>query len=160
MAIPLIKGDFIIQKMNMKGGWCYVLLPKQGSNTSNPFGWYIVKGNIDNYKITQYKLWPTKTGEWFLPIKNDIRKKTGKQAGDTVNVVLYTDSSKVDIPEDFLVCLEDYPAAKTFFNSLSDTSKKQYIDHIYSSSNAMVQANRMAKALKKLEQGKSGTSNR
>lgn len=154
MPIPIVTGNFVIQKMNMKGGWCYVLLPKQASNTANPFGWYIVKGSIDDYKIVQYKLWPTKTGNWFLPIKAEIRKKINKQVGDTVNIVLYTDSSKVQIPNDFLVCLEDYPLAKTFFNSLSATSQKQFIDHIYSSKNVMVQANRMVSAFKKMEQGK------
>ena len=154
MPTPIVLGDFIIQKMNMKGGWSYVLLPKQANNTNNPFGWYIVKGSIDDYKITQYKLWPTKTGDWFLPIKNEIRKKIHKQVGDMVSIVLFTDDSKLNIPEDFLICLQDYPLAKPFFNSLSATSQKQFIDHIYSSKNVTVQANRMADAFKKMEQGK------
>lgn len=154
MSTPIVTGNFVIQKMNIKGGWCYVLLPKQAANTSNPFGWYIVKGSIDDYIITQYKLWPTKAGEWFLPIKTEIRKKIHKQVGDTVNIVLYTDNSEVKIPNDFLICLEDYPLAKTFFNNLSATSQKQFIDHIYSSKNVMAQANRMASAFKKMEQGK------
>lgn len=131
-----------------------MLLPQKANNTANPFGWYIVKGNIDDYKIVQYKLWPTKTGEWFLPIKATIRKKINKQVGEIVNVVLYTDNSDVQIPKDFLLCLEDYPAAKTFFYALSATSKKQYIDYIYSSSNTIIQANRMAKAFNKMELGK------
>ncbi len=154
MLSPIVAGNFTIQKMKMKGGWSYVLLPKQAITSTNPFGWYIVKGSVDDYDITQYKLWPTKSGEWFLPIKADIRKKIGKREGDIVTILLYTDNSKVHIPKDFLVCIEDYPAAKTFFNNLSDTSKKQYIDHIYSSNNAIVQANRMANAFKKLEQEK------
>lgn len=154
MLTPIVRGNFIIQKMNMKGGWCYVLLPLKVTNTNNPFGWYIVKGNIDNYELNQYKLWPTKNGEWFLPIKAEIRKKIGKQTGDTVSIVLYADDSKVQIPEEFLICLEDSLDAKTFFNNLSDTSKKQFIDHIYSSSNKLIQATRISNAIKKLERGK------
>lgn len=154
MATPIVSGDFIIQKMPMKGGWYYVLLPKQSGSTKNSFGWYIVKGSIDNYTITQYKLWPTKTGEWFLPIKAEIRKKINKQVDEVVNIVLYTDNSEALIPKEFWDCLDDYPQAKTYFNNLSATSQKQYIDHIYSSKNLTVQANRMASAFKKMEEGK------
>lgn len=71
----IIQGQFVIQKMDMKGGWSYVLLPPIHTKTGLPFGWFVVKGCIDDFEIKQYKLWPTADNKLFLPIKAEIRKK-------------------------------------------------------------------------------------
>jgi hypothetical protein len=48
-----IKGNFIIEKMEGKGGWSFVLLPFAFDKSKLPFGWIVVKGSIDNYSIKQ-----------------------------------------------------------------------------------------------------------
>jgi hypothetical protein len=153
MQKPIIEGRFLIQKMNMKGGWSYVILPALNTKTGLPFGWNIVCGNIDEYKIDQYKLWPTSEGKLFLPIKSEIRKKIKKEEGDYVNIKLFEDKSEVIIPEEFILCLEDCPAAKFHFDNMSETSKKQYVDFIYSAKSLETQAKRMAKSIEKIEKG-------
>ncbi len=147
---PLVDGSFKIQKMDMKGGWAYVTLPIKPTKTNKPFGWNIVKGSIDSFKIKQYKLWPTAAGNLFLPIKASIRKSISKQVGDNVHIVLFKDNSALIIPEEFLLCLQDDPIAFAYFNSISETSKKQYIDYVYGTKNLDIRAKRIVNALQKL----------
>jgi hypothetical protein len=154
MEQPIINDQFIIQKMDVKGGWHYITLPySKFAKTKNPFGWIIVKGKIDDYSISQYKLWPTKEGKLFLALKKDIRKQIQKEAGQKVTIILYVDNSNLVIPVDFAVCLADAPKANYFFETLSTTSKKQYIDWIYNAKNSATIETRMTTAIKKLEQG-------
>lgn len=152
MAKPIVKGYFQIQKMSGKGAWSYVLLPLPIPKTGLPFGWYIVKGLIDNYEIEQFKLWPTKDKQLFLPIKAVIRKKIKKEAEDFVFIELYSDNSSVDVPDEIQIVLEEFPLASSFFYGLSETSKKQYIDYIYGVKSEEAKERRIGKTIEKLEQ--------
>lgn len=151
--IPIIEGDFEILKMSMKGGWSYVLLPPKHHKTGLPFGWFVVKGSIDDYEINQFKLWPTADNKLFLPIKADIRKKIKKQEGDTVRVTLYEDNSEVIIPDEFLICVNESPMAAFNFDKMSETSKKQYVDYVYAAKSLDARTRRLAKTIDKLEKG-------
>jgi len=151
MAKALIKGNFEIEKMAGKGGWSFVLLPLQVPKTGLPFGWYIVRGLIDDYEVEQVKLWPTKTNQLFLPIKAQIRKRIKKQAGSQVYIELYEDNSPVEVPEELQAVLFEFPDASSFFDGLSDTSKKQYIDYIYSAKSQETIERRITKTIEKLE---------
>ena len=149
----LYKGVCTIQKMDMKGGWTFVVFESNIPKTGLPFGWLIVKGTIDDFEIKQFKLWPTKDGKLFLPLKTAIRKKIKKGNEDQVNIVLYLDDSEVEIPFEFIECISESPKALSFFNTISNTSKKQYIDWVYSSKTIETRANRFAKAIQKMEMG-------
>ncbi|MBK6364104.1 MAG: DUF1905 domain-containing protein [Saprospiraceae bacterium] len=153
MSQPIIQGKFVLQKMDAKGGWTYALLPGLNTKTGLPFGWFIVKGRIDDYEIKQYKLWPTKNKELFLPVKAEIRKKIKKQEGDMVDIVLYEDKSEPHIPEEFLMCLLDSPLAKHHFDNMSKTSQKQYVDYVYEAKSMDARARRIGKTIEKLEKG-------
>jgi hypothetical protein len=149
----LINGDFQIEKMQGKGGWSFVLLPPVHQKNRTRFGWLSVKGTIDSYPIQQFKLWTTAKGDLFLPIKAAIRKKIKKAEGDWVVVNLYYDTSKVEIPEELLMCLMESPKAQAFFESIAESSQKHYIDWIYEAKSVETRANRIAKAIEKMERG-------
>lgn len=150
---PIIQGKFTMQKMPMKGGWTYVLLPPKHHKTGLPFGWFVVKGSIDDVELNQYKLWPTADNKLFLPINAQIRKKIKKGEGDTVEIVLHEDQSEVMIPDDFLLCLNESPLAKHHFEKMSSTSQKQYIDYVFSAKSMKTKAHRLTKTIQKLEKG-------
>ena len=153
MEQPIINQQYQLQKMQMKGGWTYIELPDIPKHLKQPFGWVPVKGSIDTYEIKQFKLWTMKSGNMFMPIKAEIRKKIKKTEGDWVHVILYYDDSPLVIPDEFMVCLLDAPKAHTFYESISETSKKHYIDWIYESKTLETRVNRIAKAIEKLEMG-------
>lgn len=92
-------------------------------------------------------------GQLFLPVKSDIRKKIKKEEGDKVHVILYPDNEPLEVPEEMLLCLQDEPAAFKFFNSLSESEQKFYIQWIYSAKKDETKVDRLAKTIDRLLQG-------
>jgi hypothetical protein len=153
MEDPLVNKQCFIKKFEGKGGWTYTEIPEILQDKSAPFGWVQVRGSIDGYEIKQYKLMPMGNGQLFLPLKTEIRKAIKKGEGDWVHVVLYADNSPVEVPDELLVCLLDAPRAHTFFNTLTDSNKKYYIDWIFNAKKLETRVNRIAKAIERLEKG-------
>lgn len=96
---------------------------------------------------------PMGDNKLFLPVKADIRKKIKKQEGDYVHVILYPDDEPLEVPEEMLLCLKDEPLALTFFNSLSESEQKFYIDWIYSAKKEETKVDRLAKTINRLTEG-------
>ena len=135
MEKPLINKKYLLQKYQDKRA---------------PFGWVKVKGFIDDFEIKSYKLMPLGNGQLFLPVKAEIRKKIGKQAGAWVNVVLYADNTPLEIPEELLVCLKEDPIAYKTFLSYTEGQQKEFIDWIYSAKTDDTKVRRIAATLNKL----------
>ena len=149
---PLVDKDYLLQKFPGKGGWTYAEIPEILQNKNNPFGWVTVKGWIDEHELKQYKLMPMGNGKLFLPVKAQVRKKIGKQAGDTVRVILFADDSKVEIPPEILDCFADEaPVVFETFQSFTQGEQKAYLDWIYAAKTADTKANRILKMMQRLE---------
>ncbi|MBA3705146.1 MAG: DUF1905 domain-containing protein [Bacteroidetes bacterium] len=150
MGRPLVNKKYLLEKYPGKGGWTYAAIPEVLQDKNAPFGWVKVKGQIDNFEIKNYKLMPMGNGKLFLPVKADIRKKIGKQAGDYVTVVLFEDNNPTEIPEDLLLCLMDEQIAYETFLSYTDGQQKEFIDWIYSAKTDETKVERIAETLKML----------
>jgi len=141
---PLIDAAYLLQKFPGKGGWTYAAIPEISQHKKAPFGWVKVKGSIDGYKLKQYKLMPMGNGQLFLPVKAEIRKKIGKQAGDYVKVVLYADESPLIIPEEILLCFENEPkTAYETFVRFTEGEQKAYLGWIYAAKKEETKARRI-----------------
>lgn len=147
---PLFNNTCLLQKYSGKSVWIYAELPTVRPSKSTPFGWLQVKGFIDNFELKQYKLMPLGNGNLFLPVKASIRKIINKTAGDTVNITLYLDNSKVEIPDDLKACLQDEPTAFTFFDTLKQSEQKAYIDWINTAKQIDTRALRIVRAIENL----------
>lgn len=150
---PLINKKYKLQKFHGKGGWTYVQIDGISKDKKKPFGWTKVKGSIDDYEIRKYHLMPMAAGGFLLPVKAEIRKKIKKEEGDWVQVVLYPDNEPMEIPEEMLLCFEDEPAAWNFFNSLSESEQKYYIQWIYSAKKEETKVERLARSMNRLSRG-------
>jgi hypothetical protein len=150
---PLINKKYVLEKFHGKGGWTYARIPEVTKDKKAPFGWRKVKGSIDGYEIKKYHLMPMGKGILFLPVKAEIRKKIKKDEGDYVHVILYPDNDPLEVPEEMLLCLRDEPGALKFFNSLSESERKFYIDWIYKARKAETKIDRLAQAVNRLAQG-------
>lgn len=150
---PLIDKKVRLEKFPGKGGWTFARLPEVKPDKSQPFGWRKVRGFIDDFEIRQYHLMPMGNGELFLPVKAEIRKKTGKKEGDTVHVKLWPDDAPLEAPQEFLDCLEDEPAALKTFQGFPEKEKKKYLDWIYAVKTDELKVARMAEAINKMARG-------
>ncbi len=149
---PLVDREYLLEKSHDMGGWTYTIIPEIPPDPHSPFGWVKVKGSIDGYGISNYHLLPTLkgTGQVFLSVKADIRKKIGKQAGDHVRIILYPDNDPPEVPEELLACLREDAEALQFFNSLSESQQQHYVRWIYSAKTDRTKVDRIAKTIARL----------
>lgn len=147
---PLVNKKYLLERFLGKGGWTFARIPEILQDKKAHFGWVKVRGTIDGYEISKYHLMPMGNGSLFLPVKAEIRKKIKKKEGDKVHVILYPDNEPVEIPEELLLCLQDEPAALKFFNTLSESEQKLYIQWIYSAKKEDTKVDRLVKTINKL----------
>lgn len=147
---PLVDKEYRLEKFPGKGGWTFARVPEIPQDKKAHFGWVKVRGTIDGFEIKKYHLMPMGDGHLFLPVRAEIRKKTGKKEGDLVHVILFPDDEPVDIPEEMLLCLEEEPKALNYFLSISESEQHQYIQWIYSAKKEETKIERMAMAIQRL----------
>ena len=150
---PLINKKYILERFDGKGGWTFAHIPEIPQDKHAHFGWVKVRGTIDGYEIRKYHLMPMGNGKLFLPVKAEIRKKIKKDVGDKVHIILYPDNEPLEVPEEMLLCLRDEPQALSYFNSLSESEQKFYIEYIYSAKKEETKIDRMAKSINRLQRG-------
>jgi len=97
-----------------------------------------------------------------LGVRKDIRDAIGKQVGDVVQVTIEKDEAErvVDVPDDLKKLLAKNPKAKSFYNSLSFTNRKEYALWISSAKKEETKAKRLKEILPKLLGGKKNPSER
>ena len=149
----LVNKKLVLERFAGKGGWTYVQVSGMRRSAEVPFGWVKVKGSIDGYKIKKNHLMPMGNGKLFLPVKAEIRKVIKKGEGDRVHVVLYADNDPLQIPHEMMLCLQEEPTALKFFNSLTESQRKYYIDWVYSARKEETRVNRLARTVNRLMLG-------
>jgi hypothetical protein len=152
MATPIINGSYELYKHERHKGWVYVLI----DDAKKVNGKYLklkVKGTIEGFAIGTTILASYGKEGYVLPVRAEIRKDIKKNAGDKVKIVLYKDDSKLEIPEEFDICLNDEPRARDFFYALSQSERRMYVLWIGSAKKVETKSERMAKSIERLKKG-------
>lgn len=153
MPKPLVDKQYLIEKMPSKGGWTYVVIAEIPPTERSRLGTVRIRGFIDSYELRQFNLLPMKDGKMMLPLKAAVRKKIRKQEGDFVHIILFADDSPVVVPDEIMLCLLESLKALQFFESLSDSNKKYWIDWIEEAKKLETKADRIIKFIQMLEKG-------
>ena len=124
--------DAVIKKQEDIDG-AFVEFPYDVEKEFNIKGQVKVKATFDGY---EYRGSLAKMGHHChcLGITQKIRKEINKQPGDTIKVILQQDNEPrvVEIPEDLNNMFQENSRAKDFFQTLSYSNKKKYVDWIVS----------------------------
>ncbi len=155
MESLLFDGEIVLEKMKMKGGWTYALLPAVIKGGKKNFGWAKLNATIDDYKMNNASLMPIKGGRLFLAVKAEIRKEIKKEAGDTVRIKLYgKDTPETVTQDDFREALADEPKAAQNFESFLKKDQKAYLKWIFAGDNNEEIIDRMAEAINDIADGR------
>jgi Domain of unknown function (DUF1905)/Bacteriocin-protection, YdeI or OmpD-Associated len=146
----IVNRTYKIERFDGKGGWHYVLLNEDLTVYKSKFGWVKVKGKVDETEINAVKLAPYGKGKAMFTLNADLRKKINKGHGDTIKLELYVDDSVAEIPIEILEVLAYFPATLHFFESLTESNKKFFTDHITDAKTEETKVKRLNAAIDKL----------
>ncbi len=95
-------------------------------------------------------------GRFMLPVSAEHRAGAGVAAGDEVEVELTLDTEErvLAIPDDLQAALGQNEAAKTFFESISYSSKRRIVMPIEAAKAAETRAKRIEKSIALLQEGR------
>ena len=149
----MLKGKGKITKLGGdKGAWSIIILTrKQVAQLNPPSGCsFRVKGKLDEFPIKFKSLLPLGDGRFMLMINAEMRKGTGKKAGDTLKLAFELDASKKRLSTEFLACLKDEPVAYEFFKTLNKSNQHYFDFWIRSAKSADTKAERIAMSISAL----------
>ena len=94
----------------------------------------------------------------LLIILKEIREQIGKTFGDevTISVELDTEPRLIEVPKDLAKELRKEKEAKAFFDKLSYTHRREYVNWINEAKKEETRRNRIVKTIEMLKQGKRG----
>lgn len=153
----MLKARTKIIKLNEgKGSWsCIVLSKRQVAKLDPPSGCsFRVKGKLDNFAVKFKSLLPLGDGRFMLLINEEMRKGTGKNTGDTLQVTFMPDKTRKRLSAEFLSCLRDEPAAYAFFKTLNKSNQHYFDFWIRSAKTDSTKAERIAISVSALASGK------
>jgi antitoxin component of MazEF toxin-antitoxin module len=95
-------------------------------------------------------------GEFLVGLPREVRAGAGAEAGDTVEVTveLDTEPREVEVPDALAAALERDADAKTAFDGLAYTHRKEYARWVAEAKREETRERRVAKALEMLRDGR------
>jgi hypothetical protein len=139
-------------KQGEKTGWTYFEIPadlaekiKSGNKKS-----FRVKGKLDDYKISGMAILPMGGGSFIMPLNAAMRKAIHKRHGAMLKVKLEEDINPFQFNKDFMDCLSDDPAAKSFFETLPGSHQRYFSKWIDDAKTEPTRTKRIAMAVNAL----------
>lgn len=116
------------EKQGEKTSWTYFEVPADLAQILKPGNRkeFKVKGKLDAHPVKRISLLPMGGGLFIFVLNAALRKAIGKKHGAMVKVQLTEDKSEFVFNKDFMECLDDEPAAKNFFQSLTGSHQRYF----------------------------------
>lgn len=135
-----------------KTGWTYIEVPADIAQQLKPGNRreFKVKGKLDKYPVNRQSVMPMGGGAFIMPLNAELRKAIGKRHGAMLSVQLQEDKSEFVYNADFIECLNDDPAAKKFFSSLTGSHQRYFSKWIDSAKTEPTKVKRITMAVNAL----------
>lgn len=147
-----------IIKQNGEMNAAFIEFPFSTEELFNKKGQVKIKALFDGNVEYRGSLAKMKSDCHILGLTQEIRKQLGKTFGDVVSVSLTEDKEErvVEIAEDIVSVFNENPEAKTLFDKMSYTHKKEYIRWIEEAKKPETRENRKIKMIQMILDGKKG----
>jgi hypothetical protein len=98
----------------------------------------------------------TMDGKFMVGVSAEVRQHAGVAGGDTVDVTmeLDTDKREIAVPDDLQKALNKDKAAKAFFESLSYSNKRRFVEPILAAKAPETRQRRIEKTVAQMHAGK------
>jgi Bacteriocin-protection, YdeI or OmpD-Associated/Domain of unknown function (DUF1905) len=98
----------------------------------------------------------TRQQRYLVGVSAKNRELTGVAAGDevTVEIELDTEPREVAVPPDFAAALDSHPEARQFFDTLTPSQRRAFVDPIESAKKPETRARRIERAVTALREGR------
>ena len=150
------KQTFTAEIKNAGGGGAFVEIPfdvEQEFGSKRPKIRAMIEG-------VPYRGILTRMGSEYhmLIILKGIREQIGKTFGDQIEITVEPDSEprQIEIPKDLMKEFKKDKDAKAFFDKLSYTHRREYVNWINEAKKEETRQNRIVKTIEMLKQGKRG----
>lgn len=92
----------------------------------------------------------------LLLILKDIREQIGKTFGDEIRITVEPDTEErvIEVPAELKKAFKSEKEAKSFFEKLSYTHQREYVNWINEAKKEETRANRIVKTIEMLKKGK------
>lgn len=145
----------VIKRFGEKGektGWTYFEIPAHVAQQIKPGNKkeFKVKGKLDAYVLKGQSVVPMGDGTFIMSLNTGIRKEIRKKQGAMLEVQLAEDNSDFVFNADFIVCLNDEPLAKSFFDSLPGSHQRYFSKWIDSAKTEPTKVKRITMAVNAL----------
>ncbi|MBB6332465.1 hypothetical protein HNP24_003457 [Chryseobacterium sediminis] len=157
MNSQMIKFSAVIQQ-NREMNAAFIEFPFSTEELFNKKGQVKVKAVFDGNVEYRGSLTKMKSDCHILGLTQEVRKKLGKTFGDKVSVSLSEDKEErvVEVADDIISVFNENPEAKTLFDKMSYTHKKEYIRWIEEAKKPETRENRKIKMIQMIMDGKKG----
>jgi hypothetical protein len=144
-----------IQRFEGSGTWTYANIPFDCEKAFGKKGSIKVKATIHK-KTVNATLMPHGNGKHFMIVNKEIRDKTGIREGDSVEMSISLNSKPVTLvlPKELEKALKANKQAKSYFDSMPPSHKKEYVNYITEAKKEETRANRIVKTVEMLEKQK------
>ncbi|MFN1218152.1 YdeI/OmpD-associated family protein [Chryseobacterium kwangjuense] len=147
-----------IIKQNGDMNAAFVEFPFSTQELFNKKGQVKIRATFDQKVEYRGSLAKMKSDCHILGLTQEVRKQLGKSFGDEVFVSLIEDKEErtVDIAEDIALVFNENPEAKSLFDKMSYTHRKEYIRWIEEAKKPETREKRKIRMIEMILEGKKG----
>ena len=143
---------------------CWIYYPKGSSGLQTDLtrdsGWEAVQSRQDLQWLSLISFDPTWSA-FAVRLKNDEDlRKAGLKQGNPAAAYVDRDARTVRLPDDLAEAMAKAPEATVFFDTLSFTNKREYVEWVVSAKREETRATRVKETVERLERGWKNPANR
>jgi hypothetical protein len=137
------------------GAWAMIAIPRSALHALDARARVPVCGTINGFAFRS-SIMPRADGTYYMMVNKQMREGADARPGDTVTVVIERDDAprEVDIPPELTKAFSESAAARSRYDELSYSHRKEYAEWVASAKQEATRVRRAEKAIGMLSEGR------